>query len=97
MLQGVGGEGMAEVVEADVFASCPFQHLGQLLSYRCRVQGGVLLFGGWEHPAGVAALPIPEQDVENGAGENQASAGGFGLGLGDHQLLVDALHLPLYL
>ena len=97
MLQGVGGEGMAEVVEADVFASRPLQHLGQLLSYCCRVQRGVLLFGGGEHPSGAAALPIPEQDVEDGAGENQASAGGFGLGLGDHQFFVDALHLPLYL
>ena len=88
---------MAEVVESDVFASCSFQYLGQLLSYRCRVQGGVLLFWGGEHPAGVAALPIPEQDVEDGAGEDQASAGGLGFGLGDHQLFVDALHLPLYL
>ena len=88
---------MAEVVEADVFASCPFQHLGQLFAYCRRVQGGVLLFWGGEHPFGVAALPIPEQDVENGAGEDQASAGDFGLGLGDHQLFVDALYLPLHL
>lgn len=45
MFQRVGGEGMPQVVKADVLAVRPIQNLGQLLPDGGWVQWGVLLFG----------------------------------------------------
>ena len=45
MFQGVGGECVSEVVEADMLAARPFQNSGQLFSNGGGVQRRIFFFG----------------------------------------------------
>ena len=96
MLQGAGGKGVSEIVKSGGGAARPLQYGGQLLPHRGGVQRGVLFLRGWEHPVGTDALPVLCQDLQDGGGQENAPTGGTGLGLGDRQLPLDALNLPLY-
>src|SRR5699024_7333594 len=48
------------------------------------------------HPPGGDALPVLFQYLQDRCGQENAPAGGPGLGLGDHQFSPDTLDLPLY-
>ena len=59
VLQGGSGEGMAQVMEADVLTIGPFQNRGQSLPHCRWVHGRILFDWGWEHPPRVAGLMSP--------------------------------------
>ena len=56
VLQGGGGEGVAQVVEANVLTLRPHQHLFHLSIDALRVQRSVFFYGRGEHPARVRSL-----------------------------------------
>ena len=94
VFQRVGGEGMPQVVKADVLAVRPIQNLGQLLPDGGRVQWGVLLFRRREHPPGTDALPVVSQDTQNGGWQDDAPTRALCLRGGDHQFPAHPLDLP---
>lgn len=56
VLQRGGGEGMAQVVEADVLALCPYQYFFHLSIDALRIQRSVFFYGRRDHPARVRSL-----------------------------------------
>ena len=63
VLQGGGGEGVAQVMEADVLTIGPFQNRGQSFPHCRWVHGRILFDWGGEHPPGVAGLVVGLQDT----------------------------------
>lgn len=91
--QGGGGEGVPQVVEADVFVVRPFQHGGQLFTDRGRVQREVLLYRGGKHPPGVNAFSILRQHLDHWGRQKHGPDRGAGLGLGDGKFPADPANL----
>ena len=52
VLQGQGGEGVAQVVEPHLGQSCPFQHPVEHMQHTVRGDGPAI--GGREHPGAIA-------------------------------------------
>ena len=95
VLQGHGGEGVAQVVEANVLAVGPLKGLFQFAIDALRIDGRVLLDRRREHPAGVRPLLQLLQDLPHSGRQNHDPVGAFRLRLGEVQAAVHVDHLAL--
>ena len=67
VLQGGGGEGVAQIVEANVLALCPYQYFFHLSIDALRIQRSVFFYRRGEHPARVRPLPqLPQHSQHRG-------------------------------
>ena len=94
VLQGGGREGMAEVVEPNIFAPGPLQGLFHFVVDALRVHGTGAA-GGGEQPLGVRPLPEGFKDVHYRRGQDHRPVGAFRLGLGDLKRAVHVNGLTL--
>ena len=93
MLQGFGGEGVAQIVEADAFALCVLQNAHELLADRVgRTRDGIVQ-GQREDPLGAALLLPCFQDRKDCWRENDRTQGRSRLWLGDRELPVGTVDL----
>lgn len=92
VLQGHGGEGVAQVMEANLFTLRPLQRLLHPAADEVGRQRTVLLHRRWEHPSGVHRRLVRFQHRQQRAGQHHRADGGFGLGLRDMKLGLDDTH-----
>lgn len=97
VLQGSGGEGVAQIVEAESLAVGTFQHSGQPLSYCCGVHGGVLFDWRWEHPPGGWSGLVGFEHIQDWGGEEHSPLARFGFGRRYHQFPSRTVDLPFHL
>ena len=95
-LQRQRGEGVAEVVEAELSAPGVVQDRLYPLAHRGRVQGRVGLHRGRENPLRRGAASHFDEDVEQGLGDQQAPRRRFCLWRGDGELAARSVDLPLH-
>lgn len=92
VLQCHGGEGMAQVMEANLLALRPLQCLLHPAADEVGRQRTVLLHRRREHPSGVHRRLVGFQHRQQGAGQYHRSDGRLGLRLRDMKLGLDDAH-----
>ena len=76
-----GGEGVAEVVEADLLAPRSLQYLLEFAVYRVGISRLTFLDGRWEHPLAGGVFLVLRKDIQHIGRKNERAYRGLRLGL----------------